>query len=218
MAAMATPERAMTTGAVAIGQHHDRTVAPLWIVVTVVAAVLGALAGWQIRSLFQRPIPAALGQDLAYLATLVSVLIASGAQWLLFRRWRHDAFWWVPATVGASLLTAAIIVPTVLNVFTTPLGFPTLSQSIIVGTVALGASGLVIGLAQALALHASAGNGAWLWAPATGLGGALAGAITTALAVQLLGLPAYAFISLVAATSALLTAACQVPVLRRLLR
>jgi hypothetical protein len=190
----------------------------MWIAVSVVGAALGALAAWQIRSIWQPPASAAFSQDLAYFATLVSVILASGAQWLLFRRWRWDAFWWVPATVGASLVSVAFVVPAVVNALVATSGSSSTGRAVLVGAIALGASGLLIGAAQALVLRGSAGDFAWLWVPATALGGALAGAMTTALASQLLGLPSFAVVSLVAAASALLTAGCQSPILVRLLR
>jgi hypothetical protein len=218
MAAMAIPEPARTSSPITLADRRGPAAIPIWIAVSIVGAALGALAAWQVRSFFQQPTSAALAQDLPYLATLVSVMIASGAQWLLFRRWRWDAFWWVPATVGASLVAAAFVVPAVLNALVAPSGLSSMGRAVLVGAIALGASGLLIGAAQALVLRGSAGDIAWLWVPATALGGALAGAITTALASQLLGLPAFAVVSLVAAASALLTAGCQSPVLVRLLR
>jgi hypothetical protein len=218
MAAMATPQPALSSGPTTMRALPGRTVVPWWIAVSVIGAALGALAAWQIRSLVQPPSPAALGQDLAYFATLVSVAIGSGAQWLLFRRWRWEAFWWIPGTVGASLVAAAFVVPTVLNALVGPSGLSSMAGSVLVGAIALGASGLLIGAAQAFILRGSAGDIAWLWVPATALGGALAGAMTTALASRLLVLPAFAVVSLVAAASALLTAGCQSPVLVRLLR
>src|SRR3989442_7517523 len=112
MAAMATPEQAMRPEV--RGPNH-RLAWALWIVVTVVGAALGALAAWQVRTL-------ATQLDVAYAATVVSVLISSGVQWFLLRRYRVDAYWWVPATVAASLITAIVVIPTVLNMFAPPSG------------------------------------------------------------------------------------------------
>src|SRR5438128_1348926 len=78
--------------------------------------------------------------------------------------------------------------------------------------------GAVVGTAQALILRESGGNIAWAWIPATLVGGALAGALTTALSAQLFGLPPIATVSLVAAAGALLSAASQAPVFLRLVR
>ncbi|HXN78523.1 MAG TPA: hypothetical protein VN965_07120, partial [Candidatus Dormibacteraeota bacterium] len=61
-------------------------------------------------------------------------------------------------------------------------------------------------------------NVAWAWIPATIIGGALAGALTTALSAQFLGLATFAAISLASATGALLIAASQAPVFLRVLR
>ncbi len=86
------------------------------------------------------------------------------------------------------------------------------------GAAALAAAGLVVGTAQALVLRGPAGNTAWPWVPATIIGGAFAGALTTAVSVQLFGLPYVVIISVLTATGALLTAASQAPVFLRLLR
>lgn len=189
-----------------------------WILFSVLGAILGALAAWQLRSLI-RGGPDVFQQDLPYAATVLSVLIASGFQWYVLRRHRIDAYWWVPATIGANLVTVTFVVPPIFNFFysqspmTPPMGIVILGAA-----AALAASGLLIGFAQSLVLRSSAPKTAWLWIPATMLGGALAGALTTALSAQLLGLPTFATISLVAGTSALLTAAGQAPVLARILR
>jgi hypothetical protein len=191
----------------------------LWILISILGAVLGAIVAWQIRSLVPRG-PATLGQDLAYVATVMSSLVASGCQWALLRRQRLDLAWWVPAAVGANLLNAMVVIPSALRIFvaTTQVGPTPMQTEVVAGGVALGAAGLVIGVAQALVLRAAAGNIAWAWMPATAVGGALAGAITTALSVQLYGLSALATISLVAGAGALLTAACQAPVFVRIIR
>jgi drug/metabolite transporter (DMT)-like permease len=191
----------------------------LWILISILGAVLGAIAAWQLRSLVQRG-PATLGQDLAYVATVASALLASGCQWLLFRRYKLDVAWWVPAAVVGNLLNAMVVVPSVLRLFVgvAQVGPTAIQTAIVAGAVALGVAGLVVGAAQALVLRGSVGNFAWAWIPATAIGGALSGAITTALSAQLFGLTAFATISLVAAVGALLTAACQAPVFLRLIR
>ena len=212
MAAMATPEQAIRPVVEVRGSNH-RLAWALWIVGTVVGAALGALAAWQVRTL-------ATQLDVAYAATVVSVLISSGVQWFLLRRYRVDAYWWVPATVAANLITAIVVIPTVLNMFAPPSGdlISAGTAMMLSGAAALATAGLVVGTAQALVLRGSAGNIAWAWIPATIVGGALAGALTTALSAQFFGLPAFATISLVAATGALLTSASQAPVFLRVLR
>src|SRR2546425_4191152 len=212
MAAMATPEQAIRPVVEVRGSNH-RLAWALWIVGTVVGAALGALAAWQVRTL-------ATQLDVAYAATVVSVLISSGVQWFLLRRYRVDAYWWVPATVAANLITAIVVIPTVLNMFAPPSGdlISAGTAMLLSGAAALATAGLVVGTAQALVLRGSAGNIAWAWIPATIVGGALAGALTTALSAQFFGLPAFSTISLVAATRALLTSASQAPGFLRVLR
>ena len=187
----------------------------LWIGASVLAAVVGAVTAAEIRSV----LPEAINKDGAYLATVINVLILSGVQWLVLRRYRLDADWWVPATVAANLVTAIVVIPTALNLFTPTTGHPmTIGMAIASGAIALATAGLVVGVAQAAVLRVSAGGVALLWIPATVLGGGLAGALTTALAAQLFGLPALVTIGLVAATGSLMNAAAQAPVLLRVIR
>jgi len=113
MAAMGAAEQPMQRQVFKVRGPNHRLAWALWIVGTIVGAALGALAAWQVRSL-------ATQLDVAYVATVVSVLISSGVQWFLLRRYRVDAYWWVPATVAASLITAIVVIPTVLNVFAPP--------------------------------------------------------------------------------------------------
>ena len=210
---MGTPEQAMRPLVVEVRGPSQRLAWVLWIVVSVLGAVFGALAAWQVRTL------GSLHLDSAYAATVVSVVISSGLQWILLRRYRVDAYWWVPATVAADLMNAIVVIPTVLNLFApSSRGLISPGMAMLSGASALAVAGLVVGAAQALVWRGSAGNIAWAWIPATIIGGALAGALTTALSVQFFGLPPFATISLVAATGALLTAASQAPVFLRLLR
>ena len=185
----------------------------LWIAVSVLGAVLGALAAWQVRAL------GSVHLDLAYAATVISVLISSAMQWFLLERYRLDAYWWIPATVVANLIAAIVVIPSVLNVFApTSGGLISPSTAMLSGAAALATAGLVVGGAQALVLRSSTGNIAWAWIPATMVGGALAGALTTALSSQLFGFAAFATIGMVAAVGGLLAAASQAPVLLRILR
>ena len=189
----------------------------VWIVASMVGAVAGSLAAWQVRLLIGQG-PAELWKDLGYLALIANVVILAAAQWLVLRRFRLDAYWWLPATVGANLVTAIIVIPTVLNVFGQAVNPMTAAAAVLSAACALAVAGLVIGTAQAFVLRRSIGSLAWAWIPATGLGGALSGALTSALSAQLYGLPPVATLSLVAASGALLAAASQAPVLARIRR
>ena len=217
MTMMAASQPLLTGPVIIVGARRPRRVSLLWIGASVLGGIVGAVVAAQLRSLLP-PAPSSVTKDIAYVATVVDVVLLSGAQWFVLRRQHLDADWWVPATVAANLVTAVIVIPTVLNLFVQAQGRPTLGAAIASGTAALASAGVVTGLAQALVLRMSSGNVAWLWLPATVLGGALAGALTTAVAAQLLGLPAFLTISLVAATGALMTAAVQAPVLLRVLR
>jgi hypothetical protein len=213
---MGTPEQAMHLPAVELRGPSHRMAWALWIIGSVIGAVLAALVAWQIRTFFISG-PAFISQDARYAATVVEALIFGGAQWLVWRRYRFELDWWVPVSVAANLLNAIVVIPTVLR-FAEGTGMISPPAAMIAGASALAAAGLVVGTAQALVLRSPAGNMAWAWVPATVIGGAFAGALTTALSVQLFGLPYVTIISLVTATGALLTAASQAPVLLRLLR
>ena len=183
---------------------------------SVIGAVLGALVAWRVRALLTVPAPTLVVDLLRYLATILSAAIAAGAQWFLLRRYRLDVYWWVPATLLAVLLTAIIVIPSVLRHAVDALTSVHPSDTVTAGGAALAAAGLVIGAAQAIVLRNSVGNRAWAWIPATAVGGGLAGALTSALSSQLFGLPTFAFISLLAAVGALLISATQAAVLHRL--
>ena len=190
---------------------------PLWVVVSVTGAVLGTLAAWPVRALLTEPAPDWVVAALRDLGTIVTALIGAGAQWLLLRRYRLDVYWWVPATVAASVLAVLVVIPPVGRLVVPPGGSILAGGAVIAGGAAVGAGGLVIGAAQAFVLRASAGNIAWAWIPVTGIGGGLAGSVTSALSIQLPGLPPLATIGLLSAVGALLISASQAPVLRRLL-
>jgi len=219
MASMALPDASMTVPPIAIGRKTQRLAWALWIAFTVIGAVVGALAAWQVRELAVSG-PASLVDAVRYVATVLDAVVAAGAQWYVLRRYRLDVYWWVPATVTARLAAAIVVIPSVLGLFVPPAGNGpiTLATAVTSGAAALAAAGLVIGTAQALVLRSSGGNIAWAWIPATVAGGALAGALTTALSAQLFGLLPIATIALVAAAGALLSAASQAPVLLRVLR
>ena len=184
-----------------------------------IGGVLGALVAWRVRALITFSAPALVVDALRYIATIASAAVTAGAQWILLRRYRLDVFWWVPATVIAALLTAIVVIPSVLSHAGDPLGgavHP--SDPLIAGGAALAAAGLVIGTAQAMVLRPSVGNRAWLWVPATGIGGGLAGAATSALSLRPFAYSAFAYISVLAALGAFLISACQAPVVARLVR
>jgi hypothetical protein len=215
---MATPEQAMRRPIVEVRGPNQRLAWALWIIVTVIGAVVGALAAWQLRRLALDGSPSLL-EALRYLATVLDAVVASGAQWYLLRRYRLEVYWWVPATVSARLVAMIVVIPTVIGLFVRPGGTDiTLTTAAISGAAALAAVGFVVGAAQSVVLRSSAGNIAWAWVPATIVGGAFAGAVTSAISVQLFGLPYVEMLSVVTATGALLTAASQAPVLLRLLR
>jgi hypothetical protein len=217
MAAMALPEKAIVQPAVT-GRRSAWRASLLWIAVSVVGAVVAALAGWQIRTQLTSG-GASLSQGLAYAATVVSAVIASGSQWLVLRRFRLDVYWWVPATVVANLINAIIVFPSILNHFIPAPGSVVASEiAILGGALALAAGGLVVGVAQGLVLRPSSGDIAWAWIPATVVGGALAGALTTTVASNFIGLPSIAALSGLTAIGAFLTAATQVAVFVRLIR
>jgi hypothetical protein len=217
MAAMALPEQAMVQPA-ATGRRNPWRASLLWIAVSVAGAVAAALAGWQVRTQLTSG-GASLGQGLAFAATVVSAVIASGSQWLVLRRFRLDVYWWVPATVVANLLNAIIVFPSILNHFIPAPGSVVASElTILGGALALAAAGLVVGIGQGLVLRSSSGDIAWAWIPATVVGGALAGALTTTVASNFVGLPSIAALSGLTAIGAFLTAASQVAVFVRLIR
>jgi hypothetical protein len=218
MAAMARPDQAMRRPIVEVRGRNQRLAWALWIIVTVIGAVVGALAAWQVRRLALDG-SVSLVEALRYVATILDAGVAAGAQWYVLRRYHLEVYWWVPATVSARLVVVIIVIPSVIGLFVRPGGTDiTLSTAVISGAAALAAAGLVVGAAQAVVLRNSGGNIAWAWVPATAVGGALAGAVTSAISVQLFGLPFVEILSVVTATGALLTAASQAPVLLRLLR
>src|SRR2546421_2700685 len=219
MASMALPEPSVSGPPITIGRKSQRLAWALWIAVTVIGAVVGALAAWQVRELAVAG-PASLADAFRYVATVLDAVVAAGAQWYVLRRYRLQVYLWGPATVTARLVAAIVVIPSVLGLFVPPVGNGpiTLATAVTSGVAALAAAGLVIGTAQALVLRGSGGNIALAWIPATIAGGALAGALTTALSAQLFGLLPIATIGLVAAAGALLSAARQSPGFLRLVR
>jgi hypothetical protein len=224
MAAMGTPEPAMHRPVVEIRGPNQRMAWAVWIVVSILGAAIGAIVAWEMQSrvlLGPAPVQGLVGSS----ATLLSAFILAGGQWLVLRHYRFDAFWWVPATIAGNFVAAAIVVPGVINLALGRGVSPVNANSAIVfGAVALATGGLVVGTAQALVLRMTAGNFAWLWIPATMLGGALAGAVTTALSPTLFqavvdhGLPIVVLLGAASAVGALIRSVCQTPILARILR
>ena len=219
MAAMAA-QHAMAPRAAPTKSNPAAPLWLLWIAISITGAVVGALVAWRIRVLVVGG-PGFLGQALSYVATVVNAIILSGAQWFLLRRYRLDVYWWVPATVVAGLISGIIVIPAMLRLFTAPAGSViSPSTAILSSALALGASGLIAGTAQALVLRTSVGKIALIWVPATTIGSALAGAATSAVSPHVLGfgLPLSVDLSVLAASGALLVAASQAPALLRILR
>jgi len=219
MTSMVVPEPSVSGPPIAIRRKSQRLAWALWIAVTLIGAVVGALAAWQVRELAVAA-PPSLADAFRYVATVLDGVVAAGAQWFVLRRYRLEVYWWIPASVAARLAAVMVVIPSVLGLFVPPTGTGpiTLATAVISGAAALAAAGLVVGTAQASVLRESGGNIAWAWIPATIVGGALAGALTTALSAQLFGLAPIATIALVAAAGALLSAASQAPVFLRLVR
>jgi hypothetical protein len=216
MAPMATPEQAMSPLPVETRRRNQGLAWVLWICVSIAGAVAGAMAAFGLRLLISGG-PISLIDALRYVATVVDAMVLAGAQWYFLQRYRLDVYWWVPATVIAYLIAALVLIPSVVRLVVGS-GVPVSAGSAVVaGGAALAAEGLALGVAQAVVLRTSVGNIAWIWVPASIVGGALAGALTSAISAQLFGLPALATISLVAAGGALLISASQAPVLYRLL-
>ena len=216
MAAMGTAGQSAQRQVFEVRRPSQRMAWAVWIIVTVIGAVVGAIAAWQLRRLAIGG-SASLADTFRYVATILDAVLASGAQWYLLRRYHLEVYWWVPVSVAANLLNAIVVIPSLLHLISGA-GAINPATAWIGGAFALAAAGLVVGTGQALVLRGSAGNIAWAWVPATIVGSALAGAATSIISVQLFGLTYLVFLSVLTATGALLTAASQAPVLLRLLR
>src|SRR3989442_8587165 len=144
---------------ITIGRKSQRLAWALWIAVTVIGAVIGALAAWQVRELAVAG-PASLADAFRYVATVLDAVVAAGAQWYVLRRYRLEVYWWVPATVTARLIAAIVVIPSVLGLFVPAAGNGpiTLATAVTRGAAALPAAGLVVGTGQALVLRGSGGK------------------------------------------------------------
>src|SRR2546429_1949929 len=85
----------------------------LWVGVTVVGAVLASLVAWRLRSL--NPHSVSAQQLVAYIVAVQTELLISAGQWLVLRRFKVEAYWWIPASLAADVVAAVIIPPPVLN-------------------------------------------------------------------------------------------------------
>jgi hypothetical protein len=219
MAAMAARMQRVGSLLTTPGAGRPSLVWAWWVPVSVLGAVAGSLLAWQIRAFGGSTNSAEGLEALRYVGTIAGGMLGAGAQWWLLQRNRLDVYWWVPATVAAALFSDLFLIPWTLHLLV-PYGSPIPSTGIAVlaSAVALGAAGMLVGAVQALMLGAATGRVAWLWVASTALGGAMAGALTDLLSLNLWGLPPVAMVSSLAALSALLTAALQAPVLLRLLR
>jgi hypothetical protein len=220
---MATAQPSMSP-VITAGHHGPRLTWLLWIGVTVLGAVIASLLAWRLRSL--NPHSLSAQQFVAFIVAVETALLISAGQWLVLRRFKLDAYWWIPASVGADVVAAFIIVPPIISL---ALATGIIRQINIDGGLSFGilsaaASGLVIATAQALVLRGSAGKLVWAWIPATMVGGVLAVMVTNALWVPLIdaiigaGLPVGGLIGLLAAVGAVVASACQSPLIARLLR
>jgi hypothetical protein len=199
-----------------------------WLVVSTIATVVAALVQWRIRTIFLSGpdfIVAhylgydSLAQDLGYVATVIGTILVSGAQWLLLRRYRLAVDWWIPVTVVAGTLDAVVLIPSVLRAVQGLAGnptVPTLNVVVAAGGAALAASGLLVGTAQWFVLRGGGRTVAIGWIPATVVGGVIAGSITTAISSEVRSLPSALVLSALAAIGALLLAAVQGPILRKI--
>src|SRR5256886_4570991 len=93
----------------------------LWVVVSVIGGVLGALVAWRVRALLTVPAPTLVTDALRYIATILSASFAAGAQWLLLRRYRLDVYWRAAAAVCAGPLSPRVVISTLLPPVVRPL-------------------------------------------------------------------------------------------------
>jgi len=220
---MAVPEPLMSP-VITIGRRGRPPAWLLWICVTILGAVLASLVAWRLRS--ADPHSASAQQVVAFIVAVETELLISAGQWLVLRRYRMEADWWIPASVAANVAAAFIIVPPIISlaIATGAIRPISVDGGLSFGILSAAASGLVIATAQALVLRGSAGKLVWAWIPATMVGGVLAVVVTNALSVVLIdaiigsGKPFAVLIGVLTAIGALAASVCQSPVMVRLLR
>ena len=196
----------------------------LWVGVTVVGAVLASLVAWRLRSL--NPHSVSAQQLVAYIVAVETELLISAGQWLVLRRFKVEAYWWIPASLAADVVAAFIIAPPIISLALATGAIRPISVDggLSYGILSAAVSGLVIASAQSLALRGYAGKLLWAWIPVTVVGSVLAVVVTNALWLPLIdavwghGLPVVLLIGILAAIGALVASACQTPILMRLLR
>src|SRR2546430_8909149 len=98
----------------------------LWVGVTVVGAVLASLVAWRLRSL--NPHSVSAQQLVAYIVAVETELLISAGQWLVLRRFKVEAYWWIPASLAADVVAPFIIAPPILSPAPAPRTIPPLSD------------------------------------------------------------------------------------------
>jgi hypothetical protein len=220
---MATAQPSMSP-VITVGQRGRRLAWLLWICVTILGAVIASLAAWRLRLLDPHSVSAQ--QLVGFIVAVETELLISAGQWLVLRRYRMKADWWIPASVLANVAAALIIVPLIVSLAIATGGIRPISVDggLSFGILSAAASGLVVATAQALALRGSAGKLVWAWIPATMFGGVFAVVVTNALSLPLIdaiigsGRPVAVLITVLTAIGALAASACQSPVIVRLVR
>lgn len=209
---------------ISIGQRGRRLAWLLWICVTVLGAVIASLIAWQLRSM--NPHSVSAQQLVAFIVAVETELLISTGQWLVLRRYRVEADWWIPASVVANVAAAFIVAPTIISlaIATGGLRPVTTDAGLSYAILSAAVSGLVIGTAQALVVRRSGAQLVWTWIPATMIGGVMAVVVINASSPPLIdaiigrGLPFSLLIALLTAVGAFLGSACQTPILLRLVR
>src|SRR2546423_1265609 len=109
MTSMVVPEPSVSGPPIAIRRKSQRLAWALWIAVTLIGAVVGALAAWQVRELALAG-PPSLADAFRYVATVLDGVVAAGAQWFVLRRYRLEVYWWIPASVAARLTAVMVLI------------------------------------------------------------------------------------------------------------
>src|ERR1700724_1941152 len=98
---------------ISIGPRGRRLAWLLWICVTVLGAVIASLIAWQLRSM--NPHSVSAQQLVAFIVAVETELLISTGQWLVLRRYRVEADWWIPASVAANVAAAFIVAPPIIS-------------------------------------------------------------------------------------------------------